>query len=99
MPEVEVARNDEQGRYEAWVGGRVAGVTEFELTEHAITFVHTEVDPAFEGQGVGSALAMGALDDALNRGDRRVKVVCPFLRAWVERHPDYAARLTLAADR
>lgn len=99
MSEVEVARNDEQGRYEARVGGRVAGVTEFELTEHAITFVHTEVDPAFEGQGVGSALARGALDDALNRGDRRVKVVCPFLRAWVERHPDYAARLTLAADR
>ena len=99
MPEVEVARNDEQSRYEARVGGRVAGVAEFVLTEHAITFVHTEVDPAFEGQGVGSALARGALDDALNRGDRRVKVVCPFLRAWVERHPDYAARLTLAADR
>ena len=59
------------------------------LTEHAITFTHTEVDPAFEGQGVGSALARGALDDAIHRGDRRIKVVCPFIRAWVERHPDY----------
>ena len=46
-------------------------------------------DPAFEGQGVGSALARGALDDAIHRGDRRIKVVCPFIRAWVERHPDY----------
>jgi hypothetical protein len=38
---------------------------------------------------VGSALARGALDDAIHRGDRRIKVVCPFIRAWVERHPDY----------
>ena len=96
MPEVEVTRDDERSRYEARVAGRVAGFTEFVLTAHAITFVHTEVDPAFEGQGVGSALAKGALDDALRRGDRRVKVVCPFLRAWVARHPDYERRLAPA---
>jgi predicted GNAT family acetyltransferase len=99
MPQVEVLRNDELKRYEARVDGDVAGFTEFELTGHAIVFVHTEVDPAFEGRGVGSALAKGALDDALGRGDRRVKVVCPFLRAWVARHPDYASRLTIAAGR
>ena len=29
------------------------------------------------------------LDDAIRRGDRRIKVVCPFIKAWIERHPDY----------
>ena len=82
-------RNDDGSRYEATVDGALTGFAEFTLTEHAITFTHTEVDPAFEGQGVGSALARGALDDAIRRGDRRIKVVCPFIRAWVERHPDY----------
>ena len=99
MAHIEITRNDDGSRYEATVDGALAGFAEFVLTEHAITFTHTEVDPAFEGQGVGSALARGALDDAIRRGDRRIKVVCPFIRAWVERHPDYAARLTLAADR
>lgn len=89
MAHIEITRNDDGSRYEATVDGALAGFAEFALTEHAITFTHTEVDPAFEGQGVGSALARGALDDAIHRGDRRIKVVCPFIRAWVERHPDY----------
>lgn len=89
MANIEITRNDDGSRYEATVDGALAGFAEFALTEHAITFTHTEVDPVFEGQGVGSALARGALDDAIHRGDRRIKVVCPFIRAWVERHPDY----------
>jgi hypothetical protein len=98
MPQIEVTRDDDQCRYEVRVDGRVAGFTEFVLTAHAITFVHTEVDPAFEGQGIGSALAKGALDDAVQRGDRRIKVVCPFLRAWVAKHPDYDQRLEAVAE-
>jgi predicted GNAT family acetyltransferase len=98
MGEVEVVRDDEQHRYVALVDGQPAGFTEYALTAHTLTFVHTEVDPAFEGRGVGSALARGALDDALARGDRRVKVVCPFLRAWLRRHPDYSARLDQATQ-
>jgi predicted GNAT family acetyltransferase len=85
----EITRNDEANRYEAHVDGALAGFAEYALTSEVITFTHTEVDDAYEGQGVGSALARGALDDAIRRGDRRIKVVCPFIRAWIERHPDY----------
>jgi uncharacterized protein len=84
-----ITRNDEASRYEAHVDGELAGFAEYTLTSTAITFTHTEVDSAYEGQGVGSVLAKGALDDAIERGDRRIKVVCPFIRAWIERHPDY----------
>ena len=89
MAHTEITRNDELGRYEAIVDGALAGFAEYTLTSQTITCIHTEVDSEYEGQGVGSALAQGALDDAIRRGDRRIKVVCPFIRAWIERHPDY----------
>jgi predicted GNAT family acetyltransferase len=85
----EIVRNDDENRYEALVNGALAGFAEFTLTSQTITFTHTEVDDEYEGQGVGSALAQGVLDDAIRRGDRRIKVVCPFIKAWIERHPDY----------
>ena len=85
----EIIRNDEANRYEALVDGALAGFAEYTLTSQTITFTHTVVDDDYEGQGVGSALAQAVLDDAIRRGDRRIKVVCPFIRAWIERHPDY----------
>ena len=52
-------------------------------------FTHTEVFDAYEGKGVGSALARGALDDVRARGGRLV-ALCPFIAAYLERHPEYA---------
>jgi predicted GNAT family acetyltransferase len=77
---------------------RVAGFTEYDLDEAAntITFVHTEVDPAFEGQGIGSKLAAGALDDVRGRG-LRVIAVCPFIAGYIERNPEYADLLASPA--
>ena len=85
----EVVRNDDENRYEALVNGALAGFAEYALTSSTITFTHTVVDDEYEGQGVGSTLVKNALDDAIRRGDRRIKVVCPFIKAWIERHPDY----------
>ena len=89
MSDVQVTNNEAEKRYEARVDGRLAGSAYYDTADDLIVFTHTEVDDDYEGQGVGSTLAQGALDDAIRRGDRRIKVVCPFIRAWVERHPDY----------
>jgi len=52
--------------------------------------LHTEVPPEHEGQGYGGALAKAALDYA--RAEKlRVIPTCPFVRAYVKRHPEYAA--------
>jgi predicted GNAT family acetyltransferase len=40
-------------------------------------------------RGLGSALVAGALDDARARG-LRVVPICPFVDAYIRRHPDYA---------
>jgi uncharacterized protein len=81
-------RNDEAGsRYEIVVGDELAGYTEYELGEGTITFVHTVVDSAFEGQGLGSRLAKGALSDARDRG-LAIDSRCSFMSGYLERHPE-----------
>ena len=86
---VKTTLNESAGRYEAHVDGELAGFAEFERDGDRIVFTHTEVDDAFEGHGVGSALARGALDDVRARGGLRVVPRCPFIKAWIEKHPDY----------
>jgi predicted GNAT family acetyltransferase len=86
---VEVTRNDEARRYEARIDGGLAGFAEYQLTDELVVFTHTEVDPAFEGQGVGSTIARGALDDVRDAGARKVLPLCPFIAGWIARHPDY----------
>jgi predicted GNAT family acetyltransferase len=86
----EVRNNPEQSRYEAVVDGEVAGFAAYQLTNQIIVFTHTEVDPAYEGQGIGSLLAQTALDDVRRSGDRQVLPLCPFVSAWIGRHRDYA---------
>ena len=76
------------GRYVISVDGVDAGFTMYGLRDGIVTFRHTEVDPSFEGQGLGSALARGALDDARAR-DLKVKAMCPFIASYLKRHPDY----------
>lgn len=90
MSNVTVSDNPDARRYEAHVDGELAGFAEYQLTDELIVMTHTEVDPAFEGQGVGGALARSALDDVRSTGTRTVLATCPFILGWVQRHPDYA---------
>ncbi|TYL45035.1 N-acetyltransferase [Nocardioides sp. BGMRC 2183] len=80
----------DSSRYEAHLDGRLAGFAEYQLATDLIVFTHTEVDSEFEGRGVGGALARFALDDVRATGERAVMPLCPFIKAWIERHPDYA---------
>ncbi|MEV5569058.1 GNAT family N-acetyltransferase [Spirillospora sp. NPDC052269] len=80
----------EQSRYEITVDGTLAGFSEYVLRANGrmVVFTHTEIFPEFEGQGVGGALARGALDD-VRAGERTVVPLCPFIKGWIEKHPDY----------
>ena len=89
MTDVEVTNNEAEHRYEARVGGELAGSAYYDAADDLIVFTHTEVDDAFEGKGVGSALAKGALDDVRADGRRKVVPRCPFIKGWIDRHPDY----------
>lgn len=83
-----IVDNEADHRYEARLDGRLAGVIAYEPNDGWIVIDHTEVEPEFEGRGVGSALAGAALDDARARG-LRVTPMCPFVLAYIRRHPAY----------
>jgi predicted GNAT family acetyltransferase len=89
VSDVEVTDNEAEQRYEARVDGELAGSAYYDTADDLIVFTHTEVDDAFEGRGVGSALAKAALDDVRADGRRRVVARCPFIKGWIDRHPDY----------
>jgi predicted GNAT family acetyltransferase len=79
----------ERERFEAHdETGALAGVLTYQLTGGIIAYTHTKVDPEFEGHGVGDLLARTAMDDARSK-NRTVVPICPFLSAWLDKHPDY----------
>jgi uncharacterized protein len=90
QPDIEVVDNPEQHRYEAReADGTVLGFSAYRRSGETVVFTHTEVDDAQEGRGVGSVLVRGALDDVRRTG-RKIRPLCPFVKAYVERHEEYA---------
>jgi predicted GNAT family acetyltransferase len=79
----------EAGRYEIRDGDRLLGIAAYQRRGDEVRFTHTEVDPDADESGLGSRLVRGALDDVRGRG-LQVVPLCPFVRRWIERHPDYA---------
>ena len=92
-----VTNNPAEKRFELEVDGHVAAAC-YEQTGGVITFEHTEVRPALGGRGIGSRLVKGALDQVRADG-LEVVAQCPFVRAWIGNHPDYATAEVLAAPR
>ena len=89
MSDLKVVKNHEKDRYEAYLDEELAGFAEYQVTRDLVVFTHTEVFDAFEGKGVGSALARFGLDDVRADGERRVMPLCPFIKAWIARNPEY----------
>jgi len=83
----EVRNNTAFNRFELDVDGHLA-VSYYRLAPGVITFTHTEVPPALGGRGVGSTLVRGALDLVRAQG---LKVVskCPFVSAYLGKHPEF----------
>lgn len=94
----EITDNEDANRYEARFGAELAGIAQYIRTPELIAFVHTEVDPRFEGRGVGAALVRTSLDRARAEG-LAVLPTCPFYAGWIARHPEYADLLYSAASK
>ena len=88
MALTEVHDNPAQLRYELVLDGEVAGFILYRRLREAIALVHTDVSPRLEGHGLGATLVVGALDDIRARG-LHVVPICPFVRSFIERHPEY----------
>ena len=87
-PQIVVADAPRRRRFEVSVDGELAGFLVYREKSGLLALVHTEVDERFEGRGLGGRLARFALDQARERG-LAVLPFCPFVNAWMQRHPDY----------
>ena len=84
-----VRDNPKELRYEIEEDGEVRGFIQYRRhSDGGLTLVHTDVEPKWEGHGVGSALVQGTLDDIRARG-LTIRPLCPFVVAYLERHPEY----------
>lgn len=84
----DVRHEPEAKRFVADVEGGEAELRYLRPVGDVVAFVHTEVPEAAEGGGVGSALAKAALTWARAEG-LRVQPLCPFVAAYIERHPEW----------
>ena len=85
---IEVHNNQEAGRYKALLDGQIAGSAFYRPDGDRIVFTHTEVSPEAQGMGVASSLIRAALDDVRAHG-KLIIPLCPFVVAFLKRHPDY----------
>lgn len=83
-----VIDNAEKSRYEIHVGQVLAGFTEYVEEGDVLVIPHTEIAPDFSGQGLAAILVTEALDDIRAKG-RLIRPDCPYVAAFVAKHPDY----------
>ena len=87
--DIRVDDNPAETRYEIFVDGDLAGFAQYEDDDGRRTLLHTLIEPAFEGRGLGSRLAAAVLDDIRAKG-LTVLPLCPFIGGYIQRHPEYA---------
>lgn len=87
LDSLEIINNPEKKRFELHIGDKMA-IVEYIPAKKNIVYTHTEVPPEFEGQGVGGKLAHHVMEYARENG-LKVQPLCPFIAAYVRRHPEY----------
>ena len=85
--DVQIINNHDRQRFEAKVSGSLVHL-DYVLGDGALRLVHTEVPAALEGRGLGSKIVRFALDFAKVQG-LQVIPQCPFVKSFIDRHPDY----------
>ena len=85
----DVQNHPSQHRFEIRVGEEVAFLS-YRLSGATINLIHTEVPESLRGRGLGDRLAQAALEHARQQG-LTVIPTCPFVKAYIQRHPEYAS--------
>ena len=86
--DVTVRDNPGRHRFEIVLDGEVAGFADYRVRDGAVVVVHSEVDHAHRGKGLGGMLAKQTLDTLRERA-ANVVPACPFFARYVADHPEY----------
>jgi predicted GNAT family acetyltransferase len=88
VSDTEIVDNTAESRYEVREDSVVLGYAEYNRRHGQIEFTHTLVEPEYGGRGLAGQLVQFALDDARAKGEA-VLPFCPYVKAWIGKHPDY----------
>ena len=97
LDDIVVTDNANEGQFEAEVDGALA-VAEYARAGDRIIFTHTEVPEAYRGQGIGEKLVRTALEKVRAEG-LTVRPFCPFVRSYIEDHPEFHDLVSKASRR
>lgn len=85
-----VVNDEKSGSYVAVVGDREIASLPYNLVgDDRLVLLATSVFPEFRKQGVATELIRRVLDDVRAHG-KMVAVMCPIVRTFIDRHPEYA---------
>ena len=84
---ISVVKNYELNRFEIYSDGELAGFADFKIENQVISYTHTEIDPRFGGQGLGSQLIREVLDEALEQ-NLEVAPYCSFVSAYIKKNSE-----------
>lgn len=85
---VEVVDVPTESRFELRIDGVRVGVLDYSVHGDTFTALHTEVDPAYDGRGLGKQLVTHVLSVVGDTG-MALRPVCPFVKRFLEKHPEY----------
>jgi predicted GNAT family acetyltransferase len=97
MTDVTIRHNIDRERFEVLLDGRVIGKAAYKTYDGGESpqriFYHTVINEEYGGQGLAGRLAEVALNETVSEG-LRIVPVCPFIKKFLVKHPEYAANAT-----
>jgi predicted GNAT family acetyltransferase len=86
--EYQIEHNESGSRFETQVEGKLSLVDYIERG-NVLIVTHTEVPAELEGRGIAAALTKALLEYVRNNG-LKVRPVCPYTKAYIQKHAEYA---------
>lgn len=83
----EVEHKSDASRFEMNIEGNRCTL-DYILDSDVVTMTSVRVPPPVEGRGIAGTLTRFALDHARTQG-WSVVPRCPYVAAWIKRHPEY----------
>jgi predicted GNAT family acetyltransferase len=88
----DIHHNAAIGRFETTVEGHVC-IIDYRCEGNAVYLTHVGVPPPVENRGIAGSLTQAALEWARDE-DLQVVPICPYVVAWIRRHPEYRPLLS-----
>ena len=85
---IEIIDVPEASQFEIRLDGTRVGFMDYAIRGDTFTAIHTEIDPAYGGRGLGERLVRHVLDMVRDTG-MALRPACPFVKAFLQRHPEY----------